>query len=162
VKPGKVRPLAIGVFRREDRILVAESYDHVKQQTFYRPLGGRIEFGEYGDETVRRELMEEIGAQAADLRYLGTLQNIFIYNGERGHEIVLVYDGKLVDERLYSCEVVELHRNSQDKLRLSIEGVEEEDGDEGAFKAVWKSLDFFREGGAPLYPDGLLELLDKG
>ena len=52
MKLGKVRPLAICVFRRGDRILAAEGYDLVKGETFYRPLGGRIEFGEYSHETV--------------------------------------------------------------------------------------------------------------
>jgi hypothetical protein len=33
----KIRPLAIGIFRRDDRILVCEGYDPIKQQTFYRP-----------------------------------------------------------------------------------------------------------------------------
>jgi len=28
-------------------------------------------------------------------------------------------------------------------------------------EAMWKSLALFREGRAPLYPDGLLELLDQ-
>jgi hypothetical protein len=41
----KIRPIAICVFRHKDRILVAEGYDPVKKQTFYRPLGGVIEFG---------------------------------------------------------------------------------------------------------------------
>ena len=34
----------------------------MKGQIFYRPLGGVIEFGERGAETVARELKEEIGA----------------------------------------------------------------------------------------------------
>ena len=59
----KIRPLAICIFRKNDRILVAEGYDPVKNEHFYRPLGGGIEFGEYSEQTIRRELMEEIGAE---------------------------------------------------------------------------------------------------
>lgn len=147
MKPGKIRPLAICVFRRGDMILAAEGYDAVKQQTFYRPLGGKIEFGEYGEDTVRREIMEEIGEKVHSLRYLGTLQNIFTFNGKPGHEIVLIYDGAFVDESVYSRDV--LH------------GVEDDDEHGGDFKAVWKSLDFFRAGHAPLYPDGLVDLLTQ-
>jgi 8-oxo-dGTP pyrophosphatase MutT (NUDIX family) len=146
MKTGKVRPLAICIFRRGDRILAAEGYDSVKGETFYRPLGGRIEFGEYGYQTVARELREEIGAEVKNLRYLGTLENIFIYNGQPGHEIVLVYDGDLVDEALYQCETILGHEAGA--------------GDDG-FTAVWKTLDFFEQGKAPLYPAGLLELLLK-
>jgi 8-oxo-dGTP pyrophosphatase MutT (NUDIX family) len=142
----KIRPLAICVFRDGERIFAAEGYDPLKKQTFYRPLGGKIEFGERSAQTVARELREEIGAEVSDLRYLGTLENIFAYNGEAGHEIVLIYDGKFVDKTIYEREGLEGH---------------EDDDDGGAFRAVWKSLSFFREGHAPLYPDGLLQLLDK-
>lgn len=47
MKPQTIRPLAICVFRHAGRILVAEGTDEVKGETFYRPLGGAIEFGEY-------------------------------------------------------------------------------------------------------------------
>lgn len=142
----KIRPLAICVFRDDERIFVAEGHDPPKQQTFYRPLGGRIEFGERSDQTIVRELREEIGAEVSNLLYLGTLENIFTFNGEMGHEIVLVYDGKFVDKTIYARDGLEGH---------------EDDAEMGAFRAVWKSLSFFREGHAPLYPDGLLELLDE-
>jgi 8-oxo-dGTP pyrophosphatase MutT (NUDIX family) len=145
VKPGKVRPLAICVFRHQGRIFVSEGYDEVKAEVFYRPLGGKIEFGEHGRDTVARELREEIGADVTDLRYLGTLENIFTYNGQAGHEIVLVYDGAFVDRTLYE--------------RAVVDGFEADAEQVGDFKVVWKPLSFFQQGNAPLYPDGLLELL---
>ncbi len=146
MKPGKVRPLAICVFRRGDSILVAEGRDDSKQQTFYRPLGGRIEFGERAAQTVARELREEIGQDVRDLRYLGALENIFTYEGQVGHEIVLVFDGAFVDESVYA--------------RDAIAGAEADDLLHPLFTAYWKPLAFFRGGAAPLYPDGLLALLD--
>jgi 8-oxo-dGTP pyrophosphatase MutT (NUDIX family) len=142
----KIRPLAICVFRDGERIFAAEGYDEIKRQRFYRPLGGRIEFGEHSTQTIVRELREEIGAEVSDLRYLGTLENIFVFNGEAGHEIVLVYDGKFVDQTIYERE--------------GLEGYEDDD-EVGAFRVVWKPLRFFREGHAPLYPDGLLALLES-
>jgi 8-oxo-dGTP pyrophosphatase MutT (NUDIX family) len=145
MKKNRIRPLAICVFRNNNCILVAEGYDPVKKQTFYRPLGGGIEFGEYSEQTIHRELMEEIGAAVGDLKYLGTLENIFVFNGKPGHEIVQVYDGVLVDTGLYE--------------QTEIEG-KEADIDE-SFKAVWKSLDEFGEGKSTLYPTGLLEILMK-
>ncbi|MBN1135833.1 MAG: NUDIX hydrolase [Anaerolineae bacterium] len=141
MKQGQVRPIAICIFRREDQILVAEWYDRSKGHHFYRPLGGTIEFGERSQQTIERELMEELGAQVTDLRYLTTVENLFVYNGQQGHEIVLLYEGSFVDHALYEVEVI----NGQD------------DGDV-PLKAVWKRLDSFGPS-APLYPDGLLELL---
>ena len=112
-----------------------------KARLYYRPLGGTIEFGEHGVETVRREFQEEIGTDLTEVRYLGMLENIFTYEGRRGHEIVLVYDGRLCDSRLYAEELIQ--------------------GDEFGhpFKAVWKRLDEFGPGKPPVYPDGLLALL---
>jgi 8-oxo-dGTP pyrophosphatase MutT (NUDIX family) len=139
----KIRPLAICVFRYNDCILVAEGYDPFKKQTFYRPLGGGIEFGERSEDTIRRELVEEIQAEVGDLWYLGTLENIFVFNGTPGHEIVQVYDGVLKESGLYDQAVI-----------VGKEAEIDED-----FKAVWMNIHEFGEGKAILYPTGLLELL---
>ena len=145
MKKNRIRPLAICVFLNDNRILVAEGYDPVKGQTFYRPLGGGIKFGERSEETIHRELMEEIGAEVGDLKYLGTLENIFVFDGKPGHEIVQVYDGVLKNSGLYE--------------QAEVEG---KDADVGpSFKAVWKRLDEFGEDKSILYPTGLLELLKE-
>lgn len=141
-KGGKIRVLALAIIRRGDAILVSEGYDDLKQQTFYRPPGGGIEFGEQGHETVVRELREELDEAVTDVRYVGTLENIFVYNGQTGHEICRVYDAVFVNEAVYQCE--------------ALEGT---DDHEHLFTARWLPLDFFRRGTAPLYPDGLLDLL---
>jgi 8-oxo-dGTP pyrophosphatase MutT (NUDIX family) len=143
VKKNRVRAIAICVFRNGNHILVAEGFDEVKNQKFYRPLGGTIEFGEYSAETVRRELMEEIQAEVSDLRYLGTLENIFTFNGENGHEIVFVYDGKFTDMALYERE-----RLQGDELGTT-------------FEAIWVDLREIGPGSPPLYPTGLAELLNE-
>jgi len=85
--------------------------------------------------------MEELNAEAADLKYLGTLENIFVFNGTAGHEIVQVYDGRLVNLGLYEQAEMSGHEAGS-----------------GEFKILWKRLDEFNPQ-TPLYPDGLLELL---
>ena len=139
----RIRPLAICLFRHNDCILVAEGYDPVKKESFYRPLGGGIEFGEHSEQTIRREILEEIGAEVCELKYLGTLENIFVFNGTPGHEIVQVYNGSLRDTRLYEQTVI----------------VGQEVDINGSFRAVWKRIDEFGEGKSILYPTGLLEIL---
>ncbi len=141
----QIRPLAICIFRDGDRILVSEGYDPRKQEQFYRPLGGGIEFGEPAEETVRRELREEIGAEVESLRYLFTLENIFTFNGDMGHEIVMVFDGRLADETLYA--------------QAEIIGREFDGFRHAPLRAVWMRLKEFGPQ-APLYPDGLLERLE--
>ncbi len=116
----------------------------VKKEYFYRPLGGGIEFGEPRQETICRELMEEINVEVdrESLKYLGTLENIFTFNGEPGHEIVLIYDGALKESGLYEQAVIM---------------GQEVDGEE--FRAMWKNIDEFGVGKSILYPTGLLEML---
>ncbi|HEX5838172.1 MAG TPA: NUDIX domain-containing protein [Anaerolineales bacterium] len=139
----RIRPLAICIFRKNDRILVAEGYDPVKNEHFYRPLGGGIEFGEYSEQTIHRELWEEIGAEVCELKYLGTLENVYVFNGTPGHEIVRIYDGVLKNAELYELpEIIGREMNI-----------------DAAFRAVWKPIDEFGAGKSILYPTGLLELL---
>jgi len=142
-KKKRVRPIALGIFRRGDRVFVTKGYDPAKDQVFYRPLGGTIEFGERGADTVARELEEEIGADVTDLRYLATFENLFTYRGEPGHEIILLYDGRFVDPSWYDRDVEA--------------GLERAD-DPPLMQGVWMRLDDFGPE-APLYPDGLLEVI---
>ena len=141
----RIRPIAICVFRNNGRIFVFEGYDSIKGETFYRPLGGGIEFGEYSRDAIAREVREEIGRDVANLRYLGAVENVFVCNAKPRHEIVMVYEGEFADPAMYACE--------------SLDGVEDS-GDR--FKAMWMPLQHFRDGLSPLYPDGLLELLKEG
>jgi len=141
---GRVRPIAIAVVWRAESLLVFEAYDSSKGETFYRPLGGGIEFGEYGRDAIVREMREEIGAELLDVNYLGMLENIFTYERRRGHELVLVYEAALATTAIYAREELVAHE------------------DNGAsFKVVWKPLRFFQSRAAPLYPDGLLDLLER-
>ena len=144
MKPGQIRPLVICVFNWNKAILVAESYDSSKAQAFYRPVGGGIHFGEYSQAALVRELREEFDATITRIRYLGTLENVFIYEDQPGHEIVQVYDAEFVDRSLYE--------------RAWLVGRE----DSGlSFKAFWKPLSDLQNDSKPLYPTGLLELLQK-
>ncbi len=144
-KKRRIRPLALCVFSRGDKIFLAQGYDSNTDSIFYRPIGGRIEFGERGCQAVIRELREEINAEVSDLEYLGALENIFEYEGAPGHEIALIYRGRFVDERF-----------NDDALRLR-----GEDKGEILYEASWLPLALFRgEAAAALYPAGLLKLLD--
>lgn len=138
----RIRPLAICVFRRDDGcILAAPGFDTVKQQRFYRPLGGEIEFGERAEEAVRREIREEIGAEIEDVRLLMVSENIFTFLGAEGHELVWSFEARFKDASFYERKVVEC-----------LEG-------EAAFEAHWVPLEAFERGDFPLFPDGLLEAL---
>src|SRR5579859_468622 len=144
MKVGFVRPIALCVFRDDDnRILVLEGYDPTHELTFYRPLGGGIEFGERSQDAAAREIREELGLDVLDLEFLGTLESVFTFDGLPGHEIALVYEGAFLDQSAYH--------------QPNLLGAED---DGTPITAVWKPLDDFRSDTAILYPAGLLELLD--
>lgn len=138
------RATALALIRDADRLLLSEQPDPVKGVVGYRPLGGTIEFGERGDETVARELREELGVELVNIHYVGTLENIFEFSGRAGHEIALMYTADLRDPALQTRDVITAR---------------EDDG--STFRCFWKPLADF-ERGTPLYPNGLLDLIRGG
>lgn len=40
----EIRPIVLGLCIKDNKLLVGEGYDKVKKQTFYRCLGGGIDF----------------------------------------------------------------------------------------------------------------------
>ena len=135
------RPVALALIRRNDEILVFEVPDPVKGVTGWRLPGGTIEFGERGRETVVREIREELDVEIVDTGYLGTVENIFTYLGVEGHQLVRVYEVRFADPALYQRDHFEC---------VEANGIR--------FTCVWKPIAEFGER-APLYPDGLLELI---
>ena len=138
---GRIRALALCLFSHRGRILVNEAHDPVKEFTYCRPIGGGIEFGERAADAIKREILEELGASIQNVRYVGTLENIFMYLGRPEHEIVLVFDGEFQDKGMYE--------------RQFLEG-NESDGQ--PFKAEWRELSSFGTT-VQLVPEGLTELV---
>lgn len=106
-EPNKIRVLALGLVRDSDRVLLAEGYDPIKQQTFYRALGGGVDFGETSYHALQREFQEEIQAELINIRYLGCIENLFVFNGQPGHEIIQLYQCNLADPKFYQLEQLE-------------------------------------------------------
>ena len=140
MRPGRIRVLALGIIWRGDELLLMEGYDPTKGETFYRPLGGGVEFGEHARDALIREFNEELSAELVNIRYLGTLENIFTYDGQPGHEIIMLFQADFADETLYTRENL-----------VAIE-------DQERIPTAWKRLANFTDE-TPLYPEGLRDLL---
>lgn len=140
MQPSKIRVISICVFRRGNSILVFEGFDIARKTHYYRPLGGGIEPGERAVDAVRREIREEVQLESDGFESLGILENIFELDGKPRHEIVFVFDGRLVDESVYGTT-------------LTVRDV-------GAppTTACWRDLNSFDELHR-LTPEGLLGLL---
>ncbi|NJR52278.1 MAG: NUDIX hydrolase [Leptolyngbyaceae cyanobacterium CSU_1_3] len=131
----EIRPLVLGWVRSGDRLLVAEGYDAAKKSTFYRCLGGGVDFGETSEAALKREFLEEIQAEVTNLRPLGFLENLFTYNGKPGHEWIQSYQCDLVDPKFYQLEEIR-----------GLEGKTE-------FVARWVECDRFRSKELLLVPE---------
>lgn len=103
-KAGEIRVIALGLIRDGERIFVSEGYDPVKQETFYRALGGGVDFGETSHAALKREFQEEIQAELTSIKYLGCIENLFTFNGRQGHEIIQLYQCDFVDSKFYQLE----------------------------------------------------------
>jgi ADP-ribose pyrophosphatase YjhB (NUDIX family) len=136
-----IRPIALGLIRRREQILVFEGRDDVKGETYYRPLGGGVEFGERSEDALVREFREELDAEIKVGERLGVLENVFAWRGNPGHEIAFIYGAEFVDSGLYA----------KDEMKIL---------DDPA-TARWVDLRDFRDGSKILYPNGLIELLSS-
>jgi len=142
---GFIRPIAICVFRNGSQILVGDAYDPTKGEVFYRPPGGAIQFGESSVVALRREMNEELRVEIREPRLLGVLENLFTFDGEKGHEIAFVYDAELGDASLYGVPRFEARESNG-----------------STFNAIWLDIDSIGPDTPPVYPEGLIELLRNG
>jgi 8-oxo-dGTP pyrophosphatase MutT (NUDIX family) len=119
---------------------VTEGFDTANNQRYARPLGGGVELGETSEQTIVREIREEIGAEVLDLKLLGVLENLFELEGRQQHEVVFVYDGQFEDRSLYEHAEIPLL--------------------DGGWRtgAIWRSMEWFNQE-CPLVPVGIEKLV---
>ena len=94
----EIRPVVLGIAIKNGKILVSEGYDKVKKQTFYRCLGGGIDFLETSLDALKREYKEELGFVIIVEDFCGISENIFTYQGKNAHELILFYNIKIQDK----------------------------------------------------------------
>ena len=92
---------ALLVIGYKDKLLLNKGYDNVKKETFFRFVGGSLNFGEKADEAMRREIKEELNSEIENLQFLTVVENIFTYEGEKEHEITFLYKGDLSNKNIH-------------------------------------------------------------
>ena len=137
-KNEKIRPIALGIAIKNNKLLVNEGYDKVKDQTFYRCIGGGIEFLERSEVALKREFMEELGIEIKVHDFLGISENIFTYEGKEGHELVLFYSVEIDDSDYKDTYTI----------------LDEEDS-----FAVWISIEDLKNNSKIIYPEEVLKYL---
>lgn len=117
-KKPKIRVIALGLIIDGDRIFLSEGYDRDKDQTFYRALGGGVDFGETSHEALKREFQEELNADLTEIEYLGCIESIFTHESQPGHEIIQLYRAQFVDPTFYQQTRFTFHENKRSKTAL--------------------------------------------
>ena len=140
--PARIRPLAIGLARREDSLLVMLVSDDQGALKGVRPPGGTIEFMESAATALAREFQEEFGTGIAIEGPMRVLENFYEHHGAPGHEIVFAYPIRLLEPALYARD------------RITID-----EGNGVLVQAEWFPLARIRSGEVALFPKGLDALL---
>lgn len=135
-----IRVSVLGVAEINDKILVEENFDKIKDQYFYRPLGGGVDFWEDSKEALIREFKEELNADIKVLDYICTIENRFKFEDVCRHEILIIYKIQLTDEFYI-----------KDQFIINENGIE--------FKAKWIDKNLFLNGELMLFPKVLEKIL---
>jgi 8-oxo-dGTP pyrophosphatase MutT (NUDIX family) len=86
----------VGVAIHNESVLLHRA-DH---ETFWTLPGGRAEHGETAEETIKREMLEELATDVQAVRLLWFVENFFDYEGLSCHEIALYFLIRLPPESM--------------------------------------------------------------
>jgi 8-oxo-dGTP pyrophosphatase MutT (NUDIX family) len=136
-----IRFLVIAVIKQGDRIFLSQGFDPVKNETFYRAMGGGVDFGESSFDALKREFKEEINAEITNTKYLGCLESIFQFKGVTGHEVIQVYQADFVDDKFYQLDELTFYEKERQKT------------------AIWVNINELKSGNLRLVPENFINFL---
>lgn len=125
-----------------DKVLVYRVKDEKTNQSIYRLIGGRVEFGELSEKAAIREFFEETGLQIKTLKHLGCFESLFVMSEKTKHELVQVY----------ACEFIDKANYDKSSIPLFEPG-------ELLNDAEWVDANFLNEKSTPFYPEKLKDIL---
>jgi 8-oxo-dGTP pyrophosphatase MutT (NUDIX family) len=138
------RATVLGVLPRPDSDeLLVQRLDLPVSEPFYRAIGGGIHDGETSAAAVEREFREELGVEVSAGEIVGTVENVFQWDGESQTEVVVLRRVSFEDESLYE--------------RDRFHGVDA--GGSVEYEATWETLAELRARAEPLYPEGIDAIL---
>lgn len=79
---------ARGIVLCQGKILIC----YCKSKKHYFFSGGHVEFGENAKEALAREIKEELGVSVKKCLFIGTVENIYLEDDQKHHEINLVFE----------------------------------------------------------------------
>ena len=91
----KLNIRAACIIKHNNKVLLHKSDD----KDHYCLIGGRVELGENSENTIRREIKEELGKEIDITGYVSTIENFFAFEGSKYHEYMFVYEAEFRDEK---------------------------------------------------------------
>lgn len=91
-------------------------------EAFWTFPGGRAEIGETSEETLKREMVEEIGVEVAVGRLLWSVENFFHYQDKDWHELGFYYLMEVPDHFPFRSDEI-IHRIKDGKSELEFKWV---------------------------------------
>ena len=118
VEDYKLNIRAAGVIIHNNKIL---AHRNLNKEHYCIP-GGRVEIGENSEETVRREIQEELGKQIEITGYVATIENFFEMNESKYHEIYFLHEIEFTNEEDQKIEYT--MKNIEGKEYLQYEWID--------------------------------------
>lgn len=138
----KIQSVSHGIVTHKSKVLVYRVEDKLTKKSFFRLIGGHIEFGESASDALVREFKEEINENIQIVRNLSIFENIFFYNGKKQHEFVALFEIKFLNKDLYNKQLI-----------IGSEGPHR------TYNARWVPINDFKNNSKILYPPEILEYL---
>lgn len=139
----KLNIRAAGLIIHNNKILF---HRNINKNHYCLP-GGRIEIGESSEQTIKREIQEELGKQIDITGYVATIENFFEMEKKKYHEIFFLYRIEFVkdeDKKInYNMHNVEGKEYLQYEW-LDFDKIEEYNILPKCLKEILKSQDFPR------------------
>ena len=96
-----------GIMIHNNKVLV---HKNINKDHYCLP-GGRIEIGENSEQTIKREIKEELGKQVNIIGYVSTIENLFKMENKKYYEIFFVHriefeneEDKKIDYTMHNVE----------------------------------------------------------
>ncbi|MDO4283090.1 MAG: NUDIX domain-containing protein [Clostridia bacterium] len=90
----KLNVRAAGIVIHNHRVLFHKS----PKNDYYALIGGRVKIGEDSVNTIKREIMEEMGKEIEIVKEFAYIENFFAMKGNKYHELMTVYQVEFVNE----------------------------------------------------------------
>lgn len=141
VEDYKLNIRAAGVIIHNNKILAHRNLN----KGHYCIPGGRVEIGENSEETVKREIQEELGKQIEITGYVATIENFFEMNESKYHEIYFLHEIEFTNEEDKKINYTMHNEEGKEYLQyewLDLDRIEEYNILPKCLKQVLKSKNF--------------------